>query len=98
MICLICQNFRLVLWKKNDTVYNLTESIESVLERYNKLKEQDGYCIHFEYDGKVQVKADEYKIYQVIYNLINNAINYTGKDKNGVGTSEKFQGIRCGSK
>ena len=40
---------------KNDTVYNLTESIESVLERYNKLKEQDGYCIHFEYDGKVQV-------------------------------------------
>ena len=41
--------------EKNDTVYNLTESIESVLERYNKLKEQDGYCIHFEYDGKVQV-------------------------------------------
>ena len=34
-----------------------------------------------DYDGKVQVKADEYKIYQVIYNLINNAINYTGKDK-----------------
>ena len=67
--------------EKNDTVYNLTESIESVLERYNKLKEQDGYCIHFEYDGKVQVKADEYNIYQVIYNLINNAINYTGKDK-----------------
>ena len=67
--------------EKNDTVYNLTESIESVLERYNKLKEQDGYCIHFEYDGKVQVKADEYKIYQVIYNLINNAVNYTGKDK-----------------
>lgn len=48
--------------EKNDTVYNLTESIESVLERYNKLKEQDGYCIHFEYDGKVQVKADEYKL------------------------------------
>ena len=59
--------------EKKDTVYNLTESIESVLERYNKLKEQDGYCIHFEYDGKVQVKADEYKIFQVIYNLINNA-------------------------
>ena len=43
--------------EKNDTVYNLTESIESVLERYNKLKEQDGYCIHFEYDGKVQGKS-----------------------------------------
>lgn len=45
--------------EKNDTVYNLTESIESVLERYNKLKEQDGYSIHFEYDRKVLVKTVE---------------------------------------
>ena len=27
------------------------------------------------------MEADEYKIFQVIYNLINNAINYTGEDK-----------------
>ena len=27
------------------------------------------------------VKADKQKLNQVIYNLINNAINYTGKDK-----------------
>ena len=27
------------------------------------------------------VCADEFKIYQVVYNLINNAINYTGEDK-----------------
>lgn len=66
---------------KNAEVYNLTKSIQSVFERYNKLKEQDGYSIEFEFDREVQVEADEYKIYQVIYNLINNAINYTGKDK-----------------
>ena len=29
----------------------------------------------------VMVEADEYKIFQVIYNLVNNAINYTGDDK-----------------
>ena len=28
----------------------------------------------------VMVEADEYKIFQVIYNLVNNAINYTGDD------------------
>ena len=67
--------------QKNAAVYNLTESIEAVLERYNKLKEKDGYSILFEYDRKVCVEADEYKIFQVIYNLINNAINYTGEDK-----------------
>ncbi len=27
------------------------------------------------------VRADEFKIYQVLYNLVNNAINYTGSDK-----------------
>lgn len=66
---------------KNAEIYNLTESIETVLERYNKLKEQEGYVIEFDYDRKVYVDADEYKIFQVIYNLINNAINYTGTDK-----------------
>lgn len=65
----------------NVTEYNLTDSIQSVFTRYNKLKEQDGYTIQFEYDKKVIVEADEYKIFQVIYNLINNAINYTGPDK-----------------
>ena len=65
----------------NASVYNLTESIQSVFARYNKLKEQDGYTINFIYDKKVIIEADEYKIFQVIYNLVNNAINYTGEDK-----------------
>ena len=67
--------------EKNATIYNLTESIQSVFARYNKLKEQDGYKIDFSYDQMVMVEADEYKIFQVIYNLVNNAINYTGDDK-----------------
>ena len=66
---------------KNAEVYNLTQSIQSVFERYNKLKEQDGYTIEFEFDREAQVEADKYKMFQVIYNLINNAINYTGKNK-----------------
>lgn len=61
--------------------YDLTQSIDSVLARYSKFLEQNGYIINFEYDGHVTVKADEFKIYQVIYNLVNNAINYTGYDK-----------------
>lgn len=67
--------------EKQASGYNLTESIEAVLERYNKLKEQEGYAITFSYDRKVHVEADEDKIFQVIYNLVNNAINYTGEDK-----------------
>lgn len=67
--------------EKQAKVYNLTESIKTVFTRYNKLKEQDGYNISFAYDDTAEVEADEYKIDQVIYNLINNAVNYTGADK-----------------
>lgn len=61
--------------------YNITESIRHVLERYNKLREVEGYTIDFIYDCEVNILADEQKMYQVLYNLVNNAINYTGEDK-----------------
>ncbi len=61
--------------------FNLTESINTILMRYTKLIENDGYHIDFDYDEDVFVEADEMKMSQVIYNLINNAINYTGTDK-----------------
>lgn len=67
--------------EKKAKVYNLTESIRGVMDRYVKLKTQDGYDIEFEYSQDVFVEADEFKIFQVLYNLINNAINYTGDDK-----------------
>lgn len=62
-------------------VFDFTTSILAVLKRYSKLTGQSGYDIRFEYSDDVKVCADEYKIYQVIYNLINNAINYAGDDK-----------------
>lgn len=61
--------------------YDFTSSILAVLKRYSKLTEQSGYNVQFEYQDNVKVLADEYKIYQVVYNLINNAINYAGEDK-----------------
>lgn len=65
----------------NITSFSLTESIKEILKRYGKLTEQDGYTIHYKYDTDVTVKADELKISQVLYNLVNNAITYTGIDK-----------------
>lgn len=61
--------------------YDLTAAIKNVIGRYGKLTEQEGYTITFEHEDNVTVEADEYKIYQVVYNLVNNAINYTGEDK-----------------
>ena len=60
----------------------ITEAIRSAMYRYEKLTMQDGYKIEFVADGDVNVYADSGMILQVIYNLINNAINYSGEDKN----------------
>ncbi len=62
-------------------VFNLTELIEATMLRYEKLTERDGYRIEYVSDASVDVRADRTMLLQVIYNLINNAINYTGEDK-----------------
>ncbi len=61
--------------------YNLTGSVRDIIARFDKLKENEGYKIQFENDGDAFVFADENRISQAIYNLIINAINYTGEDK-----------------
>lgn len=61
--------------------FSLTRCIESIFARYTKLIENDGLNIRFEHDGEVFVMGDELRMTQVLYNLINNAINYIGDDK-----------------
>lgn len=60
--------------------FNLNDVIKTIVDKFSVLCEKDGYKI--EYIGfDYKVLADKKKIEQVIYNLINNAINYTGEDK-----------------
>ncbi len=59
----------------------ITQTVKSTMLRYEKLMKQDGYTIEFLSDKNVSVYADEGMILQVVYNLINNAINYSGDDK-----------------
>lgn len=61
--------------------YDLVEEIKTILEKYDIIKETENYNFILELPEKAIVKADKHKINQVIYNLINNAVNYTGKDK-----------------
>lgn len=62
-------------------VFSLTDTMRDTMLRYERLTMQNGYHIEFVADRDVKVKADRGMILQVIYNLINNAINYTGEDK-----------------
>ena len=54
---------------------------QEILKRYQFYQETENYKIDFVHDmDSIQIHADKKKIEQVIYNLINNAINYTGDD------------------
>ena len=62
---------------------DLVAEINGIIPRYNKLIESDNYHIIFEH-GALQtapVTADSTALLQVLYNLINNAVSYTGEDK-----------------
>ena len=49
--------------------------------RYAKLVLHDGYSITLEAKQDAMVMADRLRMTQVLYNLINNAINYAGSDR-----------------
>lgn len=61
--------------------FDLTQTVLETMDRYEKLTARDGYCIRFYSDRHVHVCADRGMILQVIYNIINNAINHSGEDK-----------------
>ena len=64
----------------NMTVFDLSERLSGVISRFDILKENDGIIIELNADEGVMIKADVTKLEQVVYNLINNAVTYTGDD------------------
>lgn len=60
--------------------FDIVELINDILKRYQIIKETENYNLVLESPSSIIVKADKKRISQVIYNLINNAINYTGDD------------------
>lgn len=67
--------------KLNYSTFGIRSKLEDIIERYQGISGQTGYDINFQGDDEVEVTCDVVKIEQVIYNLINNAVNYTGEDK-----------------
>ena len=63
------------------TNYDLVKEIKEIIKRYEIIKETENYNFILTLPKTALVNADKNKLNQVIYNLINNAINHTGKDK-----------------
>lgn len=70
----------------------LTDTLSAIVARVGKLVEKDGYVIQFTPDVTFTVTADETRIGQVVYNLLGNALTYTGADKTVILTQEPYDG------
>ncbi len=61
--------------------FNLTEQIREIVRRIGRMTAVDGYNVVFDEAQDRVVKGDSKRISQVLYNLLGNALTYTGKDK-----------------
>jgi signal transduction histidine kinase len=67
--------------KLNASRYNLTQSVSETAKITEKLLKREGFKIAFSHDGDAYVDADKAKIDRAFYNLLINAINYSGESR-----------------
>jgi signal transduction histidine kinase len=65
--------------KKTDL--DMSAYVYETLDRFSYFKDDHGYSFVMDIDEGLYTCVDEQKIGQVLYNLIGNAVNYTGADK-----------------
>ncbi|MFO7635678.1 MAG: HAMP domain-containing sensor histidine kinase [Clostridia bacterium] len=62
-------------------VFCITWKIQEIMARYKIFTETEGFRFSFAYEEDAWVDADPSKITQVLYNLLNNAINHSDREK-----------------
>ena len=75
------------------TDFSLTDLIRRSIDRISRMTAAQGYTVTFDAAEDVSVTADSGRIGQVIYNLVGNALTYTGPDKD-VHVSQEIAGER----
>ena len=65
----------------NPAPYPFTASVQAITDRVSHMVQQNGYQVVFHPAAQVKAIADEQRIAQVVYNLVGNALTYTGEDK-----------------
>lgn len=63
------------------TEFTIHDKLDEVMGRYQLLVDTEGYDIRVEKDEDRIICADSARLDQIIYNLVNNAINYSGDEK-----------------
>ncbi len=62
-------------------ILDMSAQVHDVLDRFSYLKETQKYQFFVDVEEGLYTRADSLRIGQAMYNLIGNAVNYTGEDK-----------------
>ena len=65
----------------NLTVFDFSQHLNDLMIRFSMLDDMKDYHVLPEIEAGIMINADRQKLEQVVYNLVNNAINYIGEDR-----------------
>lgn len=61
--------------------FDMAQKLRDIVSRYSLLEQTEGFRFECNTPESCMVYADETRIEQVLYNLLNNAVNHIGEDK-----------------
>ena len=62
-------------------LFDISACLNGIIESVNVMVERDGYILVLDIDDDLAVTGNEQGLKRAMYNLIGNALNYTGEDK-----------------
>lgn len=65
----------------NLNVFDFSQLLKDIISRFSLMDGTRDYTVAPDVEDGIEIMADQQKIEQVVYNLVNNAINYIGEDK-----------------
>ncbi len=75
--------------------FDLAETVRAICQRVSAMTEKEGYRVVCEAEGPCAVHGDSARIEQVVYNLLGNALTYTGEDRTvTLKTEERKDSVR----
>ncbi len=67
--------------EEEKTAFDLSAEVHAIVSRFDYLEKTQGYRFEVLIEDGLMICAERMRIGQVVYNLIGNAVNYTGEDK-----------------
>ena len=74
---------------------NLSQSLKEVLASFSALAEKSGYSFETSIEDNLAVYGNEPMLRRVLYNLISNAVNFTGDDMRVIVSLKHVNGYVC---